>query len=544
MTERLDARSFKRWRSDPLAFIDEVLVYYDELTGARGKLLPSERDFLQWAFKTGDDGRLLFPELIYSCPKKSGKTTLAGIFVITLLVLYGGRYGEAILAANDYEQSRARVFEMIKRIIEASPLLRGASNITQTKITLDGATITAVPNDFASAAGANQNIAVFDELWAFSSERARRLFDELVPPPTKQIACRLTVTYAGFSGEGELLEELYERGIKQQQVAPNLYAGDGMLCFWSHGPVAPWQTETWLKDMKRSLRPSQYMRMIENRFVRSESTFIDIELFNQVEDRLLGHRVADKSLICWAGVDASWKHDSTALALFTWDAQNQRVVLCDHHIFIPSSEQPIDFNIAVEQVVLDWHNRFSLQAVWFDPMQMIATAQSLQRQGVSMVEFPQTVPNLTRMAENLHGLIKGRNILFYRDAEIRTAISQSIAEEKGRGWKITKEKQSHRIDIVIAIGMAALAAVTAQENAYDFSMKWVDGVGLTGGTAEVADQQNRAVPMLQSFAQGMIARANYGFLSDRKLNGSLFGPDPRLNGALYGPSRSPFRRGW
>jgi phage terminase large subunit-like protein len=53
---------------------------------------------------------LAYPELIFSCPKKSGKTTFAAIFVITILVLFGDAYPEAICAANDYEQSVGRVF--------------------------------------------------------------------------------------------------------------------------------------------------------------------------------------------------------------------------------------------------------------------------------------------------------------------------------------------------------------------------------------------------------------------------------------------------
>ena len=36
------------------------------------------------------------------------------------------------------------------------------------------------------------------------------LWDEMVPPPTRKIACRLTVTYAGFSGESLFLEGLYQ----------------------------------------------------------------------------------------------------------------------------------------------------------------------------------------------------------------------------------------------------------------------------------------------------------------------------------------------
>jgi phage terminase large subunit-like protein len=538
MTDRFDAQSFKRWRQDPISFIEAVL--HDPETGRPFTLLPAERDFLQHAFKTGDDGRLLYSELIYSCPKKSGKTTLAGIFVITLLVLYSFRYGEAILAANDYEQSRARVFEMIRRVVEASPLLHSASNITANKIVLDGATITAIPADYASAAGANQNIAVFDELWAFSSERARRLFDELVPPPTKQIACRLTVTYAGFSGEGELLEELYERGIKQQQVGPSLYAGDGMLMAWHHLPVAPWQNEKWLTDMKRSLRLPQYMRMIQNRFVQSETSFIDMELYDACVDPLLSHCVADPALICCIGIDASVKHDSTALVCVSWDQVNQRVRLVDHRIFVPTSEAPIDFSTAVEQTVLDWHRRFSVQAVLYDPFQMAAVAQSLTRQGVTMQEYPQTLPNLTAMAENLHTLIKGRNLLLYRDEEIGNAVMRSIAVEGKRGWKIDKEKQSHKIDVVIALGMAALASVRAQANAYDYSMRWIDGVGLDTGNvttaAPVVDQRSYAAQQLHGLLD-LAVNAGGGSTDQRDfLFGGHRSPVTRI------PYQSPFRQ--
>lgn len=117
-------------------------------------------------------------------PEKSGKTTFAAIITITMVVLYGGRYGEAICCANDYEQSVGRVFQMIRRIIECSPLLRADAKITSDKIIIAGATITAIPSDYASAAGSNQTIAIFDESWAYTSERSFRLWDEMIPSPS------------------------------------------------------------------------------------------------------------------------------------------------------------------------------------------------------------------------------------------------------------------------------------------------------------------------------------------------------------------------
>jgi hypothetical protein len=100
-------------------------------------------------------------------------------------------------------------------------------------------------------------ISVFDELWAYTSERSRRLWDELIPVPTKKISCRLVVTHAGFEGESVLLQELYQRGLQLPLVGPDLHAGDGMLMFWSHVPIAPWQDATWQAEMRRDLRPHQ-----------------------------------------------------------------------------------------------------------------------------------------------------------------------------------------------------------------------------------------------------------------------------------------------
>jgi phage terminase large subunit-like protein len=199
---RLDKDTLRGWRRHPTTFVEEVL--HDPETGAPYRLLPSERRFLAHAFKTAADGRLLYPEQLYSCPKKSGKTAFAALHVLTTSLLFGGAYPEATLCANDYDQAQGRVFEAVKRIIKASPLL-GATNprITADKITFPefGATITAIASDYAGAAGGNPTISCFDELWAYTSERSRRLWDELIPPPTRRIACRLTVTYAGFEGE-------------------------------------------------------------------------------------------------------------------------------------------------------------------------------------------------------------------------------------------------------------------------------------------------------------------------------------------------------
>jgi hypothetical protein len=446
-----------RWRDDPVAFIESVLC--DPETGAPFKLLDAEREFLAHAFATDADGRLRYPEQLYGAPKKSGKTGFAALHVLTTILLFGGRFAEAYALANDEEQAASRVFQAIRRIVEASPLLMREAKITADKITFPAfanAVITTVASNYATAAGANPTISCFDELWAYSSERSHRLWDEMIPPPTRKIACRLTVTYAGFSGESTVLEALYKRGQAQPEVGPSLYAGDGLLMAWHHEPIAHWQDERWLADMRRSLRPNQYLRMIENRFVTSEASFIDPAAWDECVDPLARPVVADKSLPVWIGVDASFKHDNTAIVVCTYG--EQRVRLVAHRVFVPTPGQPIDFELAIEATLLDFAKRFAVRRILFDPWQMQAVAQRLMKHGLPIREFPQTSPNLTEASQNLYDLITGRNLVMYPDAPMRLAASRAVALETSRGWRIAKEKASHRIDVVVALAMAAYAA--------------------------------------------------------------------------------------
>jgi phage terminase large subunit-like protein len=458
-----------RWRANPIGFIEQVMV--DPETRKPFVLLDAEREFLKHAFATGADGRLLYPEQVYSCPKKSGKTTFAAIFVITIILLFGGSYPEAICAANDHEQSVGRVFAAIKRIIECSPLLRREARITADKITIAGAVISAIPSNYATAAGANPVVTVFDELWAYDRERLRRLFDELVPPPTRRVACRLTVTYAGFEGESILLEELCRRGRKQPQVGPDLYAGDGILMFWSHEPVAPWQTEAWLAEMRRSLRPNQFLRMIENRFVTTEDAFVELSAWDKCVDAKLGHLPRNPGMSIWVGVDASIKHDSTAIVAVAWDEERQQVRLVTHRVFQPTADEPLDFEATIERTLLGFRTDYFARKIFYDPYQMQASAQRLTKAGLRMIEFAQTPANLTAASQNLFDLIQEQRLVVYPDPDMRMAISRTVALEKPRGWRIDKEKQSHKIDVIVALAMAAYGAVQYHRE-HDFNTNY------------------------------------------------------------------------
>jgi phage terminase large subunit-like protein len=169
--------------------------------------------------------------------------------------------------------------------------------------------------------------------------------------------------------------------------------------------------------------------------------------------------VSDRALPIWIGVDASVKRDSTAIVAVSWDADASKVRLVFHRIFQPSAKEPLNFEATIAHTVRDLTTRFAVRGVFYDPFQMAAVAQGLQRVGVPMREVPQTPGTLTEIGTNLFELIKARGLVAYPDAALRLAILRAVAVETPRGWKISKEKASHKIDVVVALAMAAHAAV-------------------------------------------------------------------------------------
>jgi phage terminase large subunit-like protein len=197
--------------------------------------------------------------------------------------------------------------------------------------------------------------------------------------------------------------------------------------------------------------------MIENRFAHSEESFVDMADWDACCTGL--PIMADADLPVWVGVDASVKRDSTAIVAVTWDRDVSMARLVFHRIFNPAKGRPINFEYDVEGTLLELKDRFRVREICFDPFQMQASAQRMRLAGLNMVEFPQSVPNLTAASQNLFELIKAQNLIAYRDKDLRLAVQRSVAIENPRGWRIAKEKASHRIDVVVALAQAALAAI-------------------------------------------------------------------------------------
>jgi hypothetical protein len=169
----------------------------------------------------------------------------------------------------------------------------------------------------------------------------------LTPPPTEFSAWVLIVTYAGFLGESDLLESIYQRGMAGRRVdsALECYEADELFMFWSHTPRQPWQDEAYYAGQRRILRPAQFSRLHDNQWVSSESRFIDPSLW---DSNVTPGLRPDATGSLFIGIDASVKHDSTALVAVKYDEFTDNLILADHRIWVPRPGAPMDFEMTVE----------------------------------------------------------------------------------------------------------------------------------------------------------------------------------------------------
>ena len=109
---------------------------------------------------------------------------------------------KSLFSPNDLEQTLARVFRTMEGIIQHNPELQAEAEVQSKAIYLDnGTTVTAISGDYQGAVGSNHGWISYDELWAYTSESSRRLFEGLTPVPTRKNSVRFITTYAGFEGE-------------------------------------------------------------------------------------------------------------------------------------------------------------------------------------------------------------------------------------------------------------------------------------------------------------------------------------------------------
>ncbi|MBA7554516.1 hypothetical protein ES705_47138 [subsurface metagenome] len=318
-----------------------------------------------------------------------------------------------------------------------------------------------VAPNYRTASGSNPSLTVWDEIWAMELDSSRKFWDELCEVPTRKNPLSLVVSYAGFD-EDSLLYELYQKGLAKTDKA--------MFFLWSHKNLASWVSKKYLDSQRGRLRPNTYLRLHENRWTSSESAFVSPEMWDACIDPNIRPILPGFKGQLSVGIDIGYSHDSSSVVAVY--REGGRVVLGLHKCWVPTKTHKIDIEETVEAYLKELHKIYNVVSFNYDPYQFHRSGVSLAKEGLKMVEFPQTQDRLIEAGENLYSLVKGRNLVVYRDKEVRNHILKSIAKESARGFRLIKSKQSDRIDLAVSTAMACIKAVNLDTGGA--RVRWLD----------------------------------------------------------------------
>ena len=445
-------KSLDAYKNDPIGFI-EAYFYIPE--GRKLiQLLSWQKEILTELFLSEPRPNMA----ILGQPKKTGKSTFAA--AVALWYLITKPMSEIYLLASSAGQSQLVCFDKMMKAIRMNPVLVNCCGVTKDRIEYrDSFVQILAPN--VAVAGLNPSLVIAEELWSWTGIEHKRAWDELTNPPTRPDEnLNLVTSYAGFAeDEDSILWHLYQQGMKMQDG--EVEKDEGLWFRWYGKELyeqVPWVKPGYLKQQEKRMRTNTFRRMHCNEWASGIEVFIDPETIDfcvpDPQYRPGGRWIGGVAL----GVDLGYKHDCSAICGIG-RINERKLILLNHRLFVPPIDAELNIEATVEKQIEQFAMMYDIRVIYFDPFQMARSAQTLLSKGRPMVEFAQTGNNCVMMTETLQGLFKTRCIQLYNDVEIRKHLLAANVKESVRGYRLVKRRQAQKIDLSIALALAAQAAV-------------------------------------------------------------------------------------
>lgn len=415
------------------------------------------------------DGKFPYSLILWSDIKKSIKSCVAA--AVALWMAFNTPWGSIKIVANDLKQADSRVSFYIRRCIELNPAMQEVCRSKPSGYLIlfaNHARIESIPVDPSGEAGGNDDMVVFSELWAAQNDAAKRLWTELTLSPTKYgQSFRWVETYAGYSGESPLLEQLYETGIKfgsliediSQKFTPPLPIYENMsariLAMWNTEPRMPWQTQDYYSQEEGVLSPTDFRRVHKNQWVSSVDSFVPIEWWDSCLDNTIP--VLHKNDPVILAMDAAVSGDTFGLLAVSGSKGGEDYYVRYARRWIPPKWGKLDFTGPEEEVhrLIDLYN---VVEVAYDPYQLEDMAARLKREMICMTYTFNQMKERLVADKALFDRIRDRKVHHSGEPELREHILNSNRQAEDGKLRIVKRSDLMKIDLAICLSMGVSRA--------------------------------------------------------------------------------------
>jgi hypothetical protein len=329
-------------------------------------------------------------------------------------------YAEIYLAANDGSQSEDRLLSAVKKAVDLSPALSKWKSTRGKVILPSGAFVEAIPVDPTGQAGSNPVGVFWSELWGYAIAHKQRLFTEMTLSPVRRgRSIRWVDTYAGYSGESPVLENLYEQTVV-----------DGEL------------------------------RLHKNMWVTSSEAFIEPEWWKACREDNLGIETLDPFEPLIIAMDAATSDDCFAIVGTTRHPDEARydTDVAVRYTATWTAPKGGKINFAEPEEELEWLcENYNVVVVTYDEYQLHDMTSRLRQKGIAYFKPFSQMGRRIESDTDLRRLILRRGIAHDGDETLTQHIINCAAKlnKEDKRLRMVKKTQSKKIDAAVALSMSA-----------------------------------------------------------------------------------------
>ncbi len=459
----------------------------DEWDGLPLELEDWQRSMMGVALEYDQDGWPVWRSVVFCIPRKNGKTCLLAAYALYRLLTSDGS-PEILLAASSDKQA-GRLFDAAALFVRRNPVLRGLcrvrDHVGEIKREDGMGVIVRLSSDPARLHGYNPSLVVCDELAQWTTPTLKRAYAALTTGGGARKAPQVfTITTAGEAHDREdsILGRILDTAVAKGEVerSPGLtvakLAASHMLVYNYEAPTsdprdtakmklanpATWITEEFLAKQASNpeLTAAQVLQLHGCVWAEGASSWFPAEVWAGCLDKTAV--IPANAPVC-VGVDVGLVHDSTAVAV-AWCREDGKIVV-EANVWTSARDTVGEFVhggvvdlTVIEDHLRDLAQRYSVLEVAYDPRFFERSAQMLSEDGLIVVPVFQSSGPMADAYQAWYAAVMEGRVAHNGDPVLSTHVLSTSATKTDRGWKVSKIKQSARIDACVAAAMALYRA--------------------------------------------------------------------------------------
>lgn len=456
----------------------------DQFAGKPLLLEEWQLEFMGEALATRDKAGIepVFQSCAMITSRKNGKTAMLAAYA--LYRLFNDQTQPEILLAAASDKQAGRLFDACVGFIRRNSELADLAVLREYQGEIaradGGGKILRMASSADNLHGYNPSLVICDELHAWSKPSQRKAWAALTTGGGARKNTQVfTITTAGDANErdrsilgrmidgNEALGELEKhpgltisRNFDAQTLVYNYSAptkDPHDVAAMKLANPASWITEEFLARQAANpeLSPEEVLQLHGCVWVAGASAWIEAEWWNNAIER--GVQIPDGARVS-LGVDVGIVNDSSAVVI-AWKRPEDGKVVIESRVWMPSPGEHVNV-LDIEAYILEACERYNVAGVFYDPRLFERSATILDAEhGVPMVLLAQNSAPMANAYQSWYQLIQTGGLVHAGDdAQLTSAVLGTRAEQTDRGWKVSKMRQSQKIDALVASVMAVYGA--------------------------------------------------------------------------------------